>query len=96
MVAWGGRAADGVVGFGGGVLGGAAGLSGPLPTIWCGLRGWNRSRQRAVYQPFNLAVLSWALIAYWAQGVLTAEVGYLAGELKAGESIVLTFNVFIE
>lgn len=76
-VAWGGRAADGVVGFGGGMLGGAAGLSGPLPTIWCGLRGWNRNQQRAVYQPYNLAVLGWALIAYWAQGVLTAEVGIL-------------------
>ena len=77
VIAWGGRTADGVVGFGGGVLGGAAGLSGPLPTIWCGLRGWNRNQQRAVYQPFNLAVLGWALIAYWAQGVLTVEVGTL-------------------
>ena len=76
-IAWGGRAADGVVGFGGGVLGGAAGLSGPLPTIWCGLRGWSKDQQRAVFQPFNLTVLGCALIAYWTQGVLTVEVGLL-------------------
>ena len=76
-IAWGGRAADGAVGFGGGILGGAAGLSGPLPTIWCGLRGWNKDQQRAVFQPFNLSVLGWALIAYWTQGVLTAEVATL-------------------
>ncbi len=76
-IAWGGRAADGVVGFGGGVLGGAAGLSGPLPTIWCGLRGWSKDQQRAIFQPFNLTVLGWALVAYGAQGVLTVEVGLL-------------------
>lgn len=39
VVAWGGRAADGAVGLLGGVMGGIAGLSGPLPTLWCGLRG---------------------------------------------------------
>jgi len=74
---WGGRAADGVVGFGGGILGGTAGLSGPLPTIWCGLRGWTKDEQRAVFQPFNLAVLLWALAAYALDGVLTREVGVL-------------------
>src|SRR6267143_6009692 len=31
---WGGLSADGTIGFGGGVLGGLAGLSGPLPTMW--------------------------------------------------------------
>ncbi|MDH3913367.1 MAG: sulfite exporter TauE/SafE family protein [Rhodospirillales bacterium] len=77
MIAWGGRTADAVVGFGGGVLGGTAGLSGPLPTIWCGLRGWAKDEQRAVFQPFNLAILLWALVAYWALGVLTEEVGWL-------------------
>lgn len=57
-IAWGGRAADGLVGFGGGALGGVAGLSGVLPTIWCGLRGWNAGAQRGVYQPFNLIILN--------------------------------------
>ncbi|MCK4868060.1 MAG: sulfite exporter TauE/SafE family protein [Alphaproteobacteria bacterium] len=73
----GGRPADGAVGFAGGILGGAAGLSGVLPTVWCGLKGWGKTEQRAVYQPFNLAVLSWALIAQAQQGFITAEVGRL-------------------
>lgn len=51
-----GWGADGAVGFAGGVLGGLAGLSGTLPTIWCGLRGWSRDEQRGVYQPYILLV----------------------------------------
>ncbi len=73
----GGRTADGAMGLAGGVLGGAAGLSGALPTVWCGLKGWGKAEQRAVYQPFNLTILTWALVAYASQGVLTAEVGRL-------------------
>ncbi|MDH3229487.1 MAG: sulfite exporter TauE/SafE family protein [Alphaproteobacteria bacterium] len=77
VIDWGGRPADGAVGLAGGVLGGAAGLSGALPTVWCGLKGWGKAEQRAVYQPFNLIILSWALISYAVGGVLTAEVGRL-------------------
>ena len=36
----GGRAADAVVGFAGGILGGLAGLSGPPPILWASVRGW--------------------------------------------------------
>jgi uncharacterized membrane protein YfcA len=78
VTAWGGKAADGVVGFGGGVLGGLAGLSGPLPTIWCGLRGWTADAQRAVYQPFNLTTLAIVLCTYIAQGTMTPEIWRLA------------------
>ncbi len=77
MIDVGGRPADGAVGFAGGILGGAAGLSGALPTVWCGLKGWGKAAQRAVYQPFNLTILGWALIAHAWSGVLTAEVGRL-------------------
>jgi uncharacterized membrane protein YfcA len=77
VIDWGGRPANGAVGFAGGILGGAAGLSGALPTIWCGLKGWGKTEQRAVYQPFNLTILSWALIAQAQQGFITAEVGRL-------------------
>ena len=73
-VAWGGRVADGVVGFGGGALGGLAELSGVLPTIWCGLRGWSADTQRAVYQPFNLVILALALGSYATQGIMTVQV----------------------
>ena len=55
---WGGRRSDAAVGLGGGVLGGFAGLSGPLPLIWLQLRGGPSIDQRAVYQPFNLIVLA--------------------------------------
>ena len=58
--AWGGRPSDAAVGLGGGVLGGFAGLSGPLPLIWLQLRGGPSVGQRAVYQPFNLIVLALA------------------------------------
>jgi len=76
-IAWGGRAADGMVGFGGGALGGVAGLSGPLPTIWCGLRGWKADDQRAVYQPFNLVILAIVLCTYVTQGIMTEQVWVL-------------------
>jgi len=55
---WGGRRSDAAVGLGGGILGGFAGLSGPLPVIWLQLRGGPTLEQRAVYQPFNLVVLA--------------------------------------
>lgn len=60
---WGGRTADSVVGAGGGFLAGFCGLSGPLPIIWLQLRGGPVSEQRAIYQPFNLVMLSLASIA---------------------------------
>ncbi|MCA3247635.1 MAG: sulfite exporter TauE/SafE family protein [Azospirillum sp.] len=69
-VAWGGKAADGAVGFLGGVLGGLAGLSGALPTLWAGLRGWPRDEQRAVYQPYIFAMQTAALAALWTQGAI--------------------------
>ena len=37
-----------------GLAGGLAGLSGSFVTIWCSMRGWDKLRQRAVYQPFIL------------------------------------------
>lgn len=32
-----------------GLLGGSTGLGGILPMIWCGLRGWSKEEQRAVF-----------------------------------------------
>lgn len=73
----GGAPANSVVGLAGGVLGGAAGLSGALPMIWCGLKGWDKAEQRAIYQPYNMTVLAWALAVQAQQGFVTAEVGRL-------------------
>jgi hypothetical protein len=40
----------------GGVLGGLSGTPGLAVTIWCSMRGWDKVQQRAVYQPFILAM----------------------------------------
>lgn len=80
----GGRLADAAVGAGGGFLGGLASLSGPLPTIWAGLRGWSKDAQRGVYQPFNLAVLLVAALGHAAAGRIAAtEAGLVALALGA-------------
>ena len=74
---WGGRGADAVIGFGGGILGGLAGLSGPLPTMWATLRGWSKDQRRGVFQAYNLIVLSTALVAHVAEGLMTSQVNWL-------------------
>jgi uncharacterized membrane protein YfcA len=48
------RAGDVVVGFLGGVFGGLGGLSGFLPALWAGLRGWDKRTQRALIQSYIL------------------------------------------
>ncbi len=73
-----GRWADAAVGLGGGLLGGLAGLSGPLPTLWAGLRGWGKDQRRAVFQSFNLGVLLLAGISMALAGLMTPEVARLA------------------
>ena len=62
----GGRAADGGIGFLGGVLGGTTGLGGILPTVWCSLRGWPKDEQRAVFQ--TVAVAIFAVTVFWLGG----------------------------
>ena len=70
----GGRGADGTVGLIGGVLGGFSGLSGIVPTVWSGLQGWSRDRQRGVYQGFILTMHAMAL--FWL-----ATVGFVNMQL---------------
>jgi uncharacterized membrane protein YfcA len=54
---------DACAGFLGGVTGGLAGFPGAFVTIWCGLKGWDKARQRGVYQPFILSMQPVTLIA---------------------------------
>ncbi len=75
---WGGVAADGVVGFAGGILGGVAGLSGVLPAVWTDVRGWTKEERRAVVQTFNIAILSFALVSHAVSGLLTRQVAVAA------------------
>ena len=69
----GGASIDGVVGFFNGIVGGATGLAGILSTIWCGLRGWPKDEQRAVFQPVGVAVF--LMTAAWLGGT-----GLIGGE----------------
>jgi len=71
----GGRVADGAAGFGGGVLGGLAGLSGPLVIVWTDFRGDAKHDRRSVLQTFNLSILTAALLSHAGSGLLTREVG---------------------
>ena len=53
--------ADAAVGFAGGILGGLAGLSGPLPTLWASVRGWGKDERRGIFQTYNWTVLATSL-----------------------------------
>jgi uncharacterized membrane protein YfcA len=66
----GGRLADGAIGWVGGVMGGLAALSGAVPTVWCQLRGWSKTEQRGVYQPYIVVMQLLALCALFAGGAI--------------------------
>jgi uncharacterized membrane protein YfcA len=74
----GGRAADAGIGFAGGILGGLAGLSGPIPILWASVRGWGKDERRGVFQTFNWTVLSAALCLQAGTGLITDDVVWLA------------------
>ncbi len=76
-VARGGRLADAGAGLVGGVMGGLGGLTGPAPTLWAALRGWDRDAQRAVFQVFNLAIHGLTMAVYLATGTVSAEAARL-------------------
>lgn len=82
---------DVIIGFLSGVLGGAASLSGALPTMWCSMRPWTKEETRAVLQPFNSTVLSLTALMLAIGGaydlrtlgltILTLPVAMLSAEL---------------
>jgi len=72
-IGWGGRVADAASGWIGGVLGGMAGIAGPVPTLWITLRGWSKDEQRGVLQGFNIAMHSATLATYLAFGTIKPE-----------------------
>ncbi len=75
---FGGRTADGMVGFAGGILGGLAGLSGPLPILWANLRGWGKDERRGIFQTFNWTILTASLCLQAGTGIVEVEVLWLA------------------
>ena len=64
---------DAGVGVLNGILGGSTGLGGILPVIWCGLRGWSKDEQRAVFQPTAVATFLMVIIWLGGTGTLTAD-----------------------
>jgi hypothetical protein len=76
-VRFGGKVADAGIGFTGGVLGGLAGLSGPVPILWASVRGWGKDERRAVFQIFNWTILTAALCVQAATGLITRETMWL-------------------
>src|ERR1700687_4593776 len=77
-LSFGGLSADAGIGFAGGILGGLAGLSGPLPILWASVRGWGKDERRGVFQVFNWTVLSASLCLQAATGLVTREVLWFA------------------
>jgi uncharacterized membrane protein YfcA len=73
----GGRWADGLAGGLGGVMGGLGGLPGPIPTLWCVLRGWDRHTQRSVFQLVFLTMHVTTMTGYLLTGTITAEEAWM-------------------
>jgi uncharacterized membrane protein YfcA len=77
-VSFGGKVADGAIGFAGGILGGLAGLSGPLPILLASIRGWGKGERRGVFQLFNFTVLAAALCLQIFSGLVDTRLIWLA------------------
>ena len=76
-IAFGGKWADTAIGFAGGILGGLAGLSGPLPILWASVRGWGKEQRRGVFQTFNFTILFTALCVQIGSGLVKPAIVWL-------------------
>jgi len=63
-----------LVGLTGGMTGGLVGASSVVPAIWCAACGFDKSRQRAVTQPYILAMQAASLVSLWAWGALDRDI----------------------
>ena len=61
-----------MIGLGGGLMGGLAALSGPLPAIWGVLRDWPMQQHRAVMVLYNCTCHTIGLVALWLAGLIAA------------------------
>jgi hypothetical protein len=77
-ISFGGKAADTGIGFAGGVLGGLAGLSGPVPILWASVRGLGKDERRGLFQMFNWTILTAAFVVQAGSGLVTRETMWLA------------------
>src|SRR5215831_20254542 len=72
----GGASADAGVGFLNGILGGLTGLAGILTTIWCGIRGWPKDEQRAVFQPIGVAIFAMSGLWLGVSGAVSMDTAW--------------------
>lgn len=96
--------ADATIGFVGGALGGAAGVSGALPAMWLSLRPWPKAETRAVLQPFNMVILCATVTLLFFKGayndtaikalLVTLPVGLIAARVGILVYRKLPDNVF--
>lgn len=63
---------DNLIGFIGGVLGGAAGISGAIPAMWLSMRAWPKAEIRAIMQSFNMVILVATVILLFFKGAYDA------------------------
>lgn len=85
-----GRWADGGIGLVGGFLGGLAGLSGFVPTIWCALRGGDKIGNRALVQAYIL--LMGVMGLFWLGGLVGFD-AEMRGRLVFGLPFVIVGGV---
>jgi uncharacterized protein len=81
VMPWGGPFAGAVVGAIGGITGPLVAFPGAAVAIWCGVQGWDKIRQRCVYQPY----------------ILVMQILTLAALATAGETrqIDITYGLFV-
>jgi uncharacterized membrane protein YfcA len=72
-----GPISDTFAGFLGGLTGGLAGFPGAFVTIWCSLKGWDKVRQRGVYQPFILSMQPITLIVIYCMRPSSSTIAQL-------------------
>ena len=82
---------DAIIGFLGGILGGAASVSGTFPSMWLSVRPWTKAETRAVLQPYNVAILSTTVCLLFFKGaydrtaltalLITLPIGLLAAQV---------------
>jgi uncharacterized membrane protein YfcA len=63
-----------LVGFSGGLTGGLVGASSVVPAIWCAACGLDKSRQRAVTQPYIFAMQAASLASLWMWGAVDCRI----------------------
>lgn len=64
---------DSIIGFAGGVLGGATSLSGALPTMWCAMKPWTKAQTRTVLQSYNFSILSLTMLILALRGAYSVS-----------------------